>query len=320
MISESDFQYKQILFLFTANGEKLSFSNDNVVVRDADGNIKHQSTCYRLFLLCVVGNITITSGLIERAKRFGFTICLMTRAMRVYQMIGSGMEGNTLLRKRQYEYNKPDLGVRIVYNKLLNQKSPLNLLRHQAEHDKRILRSMDEHLQKLHGSLDNLSYLLGLEGSAARMYFKQMFEMPEWRGRKPRIKCDYINSTLDIGYTIMFQIIEALLKVYGFDLYVGVLHRNFYMRKSLVCDLVEPCRPLVDTSIRKAIHLGQCKADDFDLINGQFQLKWKSSPVYVSFLMESILPHRNDLFVYIRDYYRAFMKEKEAEQFPLLRI
>jgi CRISPR-associated protein Cas1 len=114
MISEHDFKFKQIVFLFASNGEKLSFSNDNIVVKDANGKIIHQSTCYRLFLLFVIGDITITSGLIKRAKRFGFTICLMTTTMRVYQIIGAGMEGNTLLHQKQYSYDKLDLGIRLT--------------------------------------------------------------------------------------------------------------------------------------------------------------------------------------------------------------
>lgn len=63
MLSISDFQKKQIIFLITSQGDKLSFSNDNVVVKDKNGTIKHQSTCYRLFMICVIGNISITSRL-----------------------------------------------------------------------------------------------------------------------------------------------------------------------------------------------------------------------------------------------------------------
>lgn len=319
-MSANDFEYKQIVFLYSSAGEKLSFSNDNIVVKDVNGKIKHQSTCYRLFLLFVVSDIIITSGLIQRAKRFGFTICLMTSTMHIYQIIGSDTEGNTLLHKKQYEYNKLDLGERIIYNKIINQKSYLSSIRKTATQNKNIKQIIDDHIEKLAENTNDLSCLLGLEGSVARLYFSLVFDIPEWGGRKPRIKADYINSILDIGYTIMSQIIEAILRVYGFDLYVGVLHRNFYMRKSLVCDMVEPCRPIIDRCVRKAIHLGQFKKDDFQLVNGQYRLKWKSSPAYTAVIMEAILPYKNDLFVFVRDYYRAFMKGKEAREFPLFRI
>ena len=48
MLNANDFKKKLIIFLFTNQGDKLSFSNDNVVVKDKDGKIKHQSTCYWL--------------------------------------------------------------------------------------------------------------------------------------------------------------------------------------------------------------------------------------------------------------------------------
>lgn len=108
---------------------------------------------------------------------------------------------------------------------------------------------------------ENMDYLtvMGIEGNAAKVYFPRMFDNVNWNGRKPRIKNDYINVTLDIAYTMLFNIVDAMLQVYGFDTYYGVFHKCFYMRKSLVCDLMEPMRPIVDYAIRKAINLGQCK-------------------------------------------------------------
>ena len=68
MLCSNVFKYKQFIFLLSNIVDKLSFSNDNVIVKDKEGKIKFQSTCYRLFMLCVVGIISITSGLIESIK------------------------------------------------------------------------------------------------------------------------------------------------------------------------------------------------------------------------------------------------------------
>ena len=95
MLNANDFKKKQIVFLFTNEGDKLSFLNDNIIVKNKEGGIKYQSTCYRLFMICVVGNISITSGLIQRSKKFGFSICLMTTTFKVYEKLGARMEGNT---------------------------------------------------------------------------------------------------------------------------------------------------------------------------------------------------------------------------------
>ena len=86
MLNANDFKKKQIVFLFTNEGDKLSFLNDNIIVKIIEGGIKYQSSCYRLFMICVVGNISITSGLIQRSKKFGFSICLMTTTFKVYEI------------------------------------------------------------------------------------------------------------------------------------------------------------------------------------------------------------------------------------------
>lgn len=312
MLNANDFKKKQILFLFTNHGDKISFSNDNIVIKDSSGKIKFQATCYRIFMICVVGNISITSGLIQRSKKFGFSICLMSITFKVYEIIGARMEGNTLLRKHQYEYQDNYIGQKIEQNKISNQMNALRCIRSKSEYLKEGIELLDNITAKLN---EDMSYLevMGLEGNAAKVYFPRMFDNVKWSGRKPRIKSDYINVTLDIGYTMLFNMVDAILQVYGFDTYYGVFHRCFYMRKSLVCDIMEPMRPIIDYEIRKATNLGQCKIDDFEQFDQRWVLKYKKNPDYIQFLMNSILEYKDDIFLYIQKYYRFFMKDRAGE-------
>lgn len=319
MLSISDFPKKQIIFLITSQGDKLSFSNDNVVVKDKNGTIKHQSTCYRLFMICVIGNISITSGLIQRSKKFGFSICLMSTTFKVYEVLGARMEGNTLLRQHQYAYVGTSIGRKIEQNKIANQSATLKQIRNKSEYLKDGIEMLDKLMEALKTETDYLT-IMGIEGNAAKIYFPRMYENVKWTGRKPRIKNDYINVTLDIGYTMLFNIVDAILQVYGFDTYYGVFHRCFYMRKSLVCDIMEPMRPIVDYAIRRAINLGQCKNDDFEEYNNQWHLKYTRSSTYVQFLMSAILEYKDDIFIYIQKYYRYFMKMKSIEDVPVFSI
>ena len=64
MFTAPDFKKKQIVFVMFHEGDKLAFNNDNLVVKDADGKVKLQCTCYRLFLVFAVGHTSITSVLI----------------------------------------------------------------------------------------------------------------------------------------------------------------------------------------------------------------------------------------------------------------
>lgn len=312
MLNTNDFKKKQILFLFTNRGDKISFSNDNIVIKDSSGKIKFQATCYRIFMICVVGNVSITSGLVQRSKKFGFSICLMSTTFKVYEIIGARMEGNTLLRKHQYEYQDNYIGQKIEQNKISNQMNALKCIRSKSEYLKEGIELLDNITAKLN---EDMSYLevMGLEGNAAKVYFPRMFDNVKWSGRKPRIKSDYINVTLDIGYTMLFNMVDAILQVYGFDTYYGVFHRCFYMRKSLVCDIMEPMRPIIDYEIRKAANLGQCKIDDFEQFDQRWVLKYKKNPDYIQFLMNSILEYKDDIFLYIQKYYRFFMKDRAGE-------
>jgi CRISPR-associated endonuclease cas1 len=319
MLNANDFKKKQIIFLFTNEGDKLSFLNDNIIVKNKEGGIKYQSTCYRLFMICVVGNISITSGLIQRSKKFGFSICLMTTTFKVYEILGARMEGNTLLRKHQYEYTENDIGRKIEQNKIKNQSQILKNIRGKNQIMKEGIELLDKMVVQLEQQLEYLE-VMGIEGNAARVYFSRVFDNVDWKGRKPRIKNDYVNVTLDIGYTMLFNIVDAILQVYGFDTYYGVFHKCFYMRKSLVCDLMEPIRPVVDYQVRKSINLGQCKENDFEVINNRWCLKYKSNPQYIQFLMNAILEYKDDIFLYIQQYYRFFMKRKSASEIPVFII
>lgn len=319
MLDVNDFEKKQILFVFLNNGEKISYSNDNIIVKNKDGKIKYQTTCYRIFVLFVVGSFTITSGLLQRAKKFGFGVVLMTHSLKIYEVMCCPMEGNTLLHRHQYEFIGNELGRHIIRNKIINQRHYLNKIRNKNNELKNAIQNIDNSIEMLYDEKESeeLTSIMGIEGSVARVYFRHIFDNIEWKGRKPRIKFDMTNSILDIGYTILFNFVEALLNIYGFDLYVGVLHQQFYMRKSLVCDLIEPFRSMIDWQVRKSINLGQFKEDDFNIINGQYLLKWSENPRYVSILIEPLLENRREIFLYIQSYYRSFMKQKPIKEFPM---
>lgn len=314
MIDRPEFSKKQILFLFANKGEKISFRNDNVIISDKGGMIKYQMTCYRIFMIYVVGDTTITTGIIRRAKKFGFVICLMTQSFKLYSIIGNRMEGNTLLHQKQYEYQGIEIACFLIENKIKNQRNALNAIRKKSIANKEAITKLDTYISELKCVEDDKT-LLGIEGTAARVYFPQIFDNVNWRGRKPRIKSDYVNVTLDIGYSLLFNLVDSLLQVYGFDVYYGVYHKAFYMRKSLACDLIEPLRPIVDIAVRKAVNLHQCKEEDFEIIQNQYCLSYKKSPAYVSFLMEAILEEKENIFLYIQNYYRCFMKGRDISQY-----
>ncbi len=316
MMSTRDFEYKQIAFVFTTDGEKISFKNDNLIVTDKDGKIKHQSTCYRLFALFICGDFCLTSGILERSKKFGFTIVFMSPNLRITSIMPSKAEGNVLLRKKQYSYDKTEIASHVIANKIHNQAFLLKKKRKKTEEEKEVIVKLEQYEKDVLQPNLSVQEIMGIEGISAKLYFKTLFAAYNWQARLPRVKNDITNTLMDVGYTILFNIVNALLEMYGFDVYVGILHTQFFHRKSLVCDLEEPFRPIVDAAILKALNLGQINEKDFWKNQNQYILPWKNSKKYVGIILQALLDYKNEIFIYLQSYYRAFMRDKPIEEFP----
>ena len=317
MLSLPDYKQKQLAIALVSRGEKISFRNDNLLIKDAEGKVRHQSSCHRLFALFVIGHASLTTGILLKAKRFGFSIVLLSHGLKPYGSWMSGAEGNVLLRQKQYAYDDTLIAQHIVKNKISQQIEYLARRRSKSK-------ELQSAINKLQGYRDKIIFessmkydtLLGIEGSASRIYFRQMFDVIKWQGRKPRAKLDIANLLLDIGYMQLFHLMDAMLSLYGFDAYKGVYHREFYQRKSLVSDLVEPFRPIVDYQIRKMYTLGQIDITDFVRVDRSYRLFRQHAQHYSSLMLKGLLEHKELLFVYVRQYYRAFIQEKPIISFP----
>ena len=274
MLSLPDYKEKQLIFVDHSIHYKLQFSSDNLVIRDTkEDKVINQISCYRIFAIFIIGDISITTVLMRKADHYGFSVVFLTRNFNCYAMIGSQTDGNVLLRKKQYNSSHNfDIAKRIVYNKLENQISLLKSIRSKVEEEQEAIEVIRKYQSNiltliaeqnstnldLDTSLSNeipsttledgsiVQELLGIEGYSSKVFFQTYYKDMNWKGRKPRVKHDELNVLLDIGYTFLFNFIEAHLRLYGFDLYSGVYHTVFYQRKSLVCDLVEPFRCIID--------------------------------------------------------------------------
>ena len=319
MLSEHDFKYKQLIFHIAEDGDRILIRNSNLIIKDKNDIVKYQYTCYRIFALFIVGNVTITSPLIKAGKEYGFSISLFTPSFRLYKTISFLGEGNTLLRQKQYTTTREDeIAKQIIIQKVENQQYMLKKIRNKdAENAIRILGTSLKYLEinKLNGK-----EIMGVEGTCAKVYFNRIFRECDWKGRQPRLKRDKINVLLDIAYTILFNFIESILNIYGFDIYKGNLHKVFWQRKSLVCDIIEPFRPIVDYKIRKMINLKQIDSYYFEKKQDQYFIGFEDSRKFLKEILGEILRYKMHIFRFIRDYYRWFCRERAIELFPKISL
>ena len=321
MLSLPDFKYKQTaIHISGGSREKLRFKADNIIIEDEAGKIIFQHSCHRIFALLIIGETTLSTPAIHNAVRFGFPIIIMNRNMKVVARINSGAEGNTLLRQKQYildENKRLEIAKALIKLKIRNQASLLSQLRYLSEEDRQVCAELKNCNAD---TVKSASELLGMEGNASKLFFNAYFRPLKWQRRAPRCRQDINNLLLDIGYTYLFNFIEGLLCIYGFDVYCGVYHTFFYQRKSLVCDIIEPFRCIIDRRLRKAHNLGQIDDKDFFIQDHHYNLQWKCQQKYIRLFMKDIIDEKESLFIFCRDYYRWFMKQLPIEEFPEYKI
>lgn len=319
MISKPTFMFNKTLIIFPMDGDKLAFQNDNLIVKDKEGNIKFQYTCYKILLIYIVGGMSLTTTLLQKSKKFGFSIVFLTTSFKIYHTINYKTEGNFILREKQYNCtNSLSIASNIVKNKINNQIETLEKLRKKENREK--INLIKTNLSTLDNNDLSLNEIMGIEGICAKVYFNLIFDNIGWVRREPRVKRDIVNLLLDVGYTILFNYIEALLNIYGFDLYKANLHQEFYKRKSLVCDIIEPFRPIIDYKILKMYNLNQIQETDFLIIKGRYNINYKSSKKITMEFLNEINLYKESIFTYIQQYYRWFMKDQNLLKMPIGRL
>lgn len=313
MLSFPDFKEKQILFITGKDVErnKIKFSNDNICLTKYD-QIENQVSCHKIFALFIIGDCSLTTVLIRNCKKYGISLFLLKNNFEVYGKVISIAEGNYLLREKQYFFkNDLEVAKRIISNKIANQIFLLKQLNNQIAVD--YLYNLKI---KINSVLNNQD-LLGLEGCASKYFFQNYFNDIHWFKRMPRTKVDIPNLLLDLGYSLLFNFIDSLLGIYGFDTYRGFYHKLFFQRKSLTCDLIEPVRSLIDKQLLKSYHLNQINKKDFKFTKNKYILSYQNQRKYIEIFSESIMRNKEKLFLYIRDFYYFIMNDSE---FPIFQI
>jgi len=315
-MSRPDFISKQIIFIESNNKNKIKFKNSNLVLIDENNKILLQNSLYKIFIVFIYGEFSITSVLIKKAKKHSIYFSFLNYNLKSYFSITSDNKGNFLLRKKQYTFtNNFELSKHIVKDKIKNQLYLMKSLRYKTPKEKSNIEKINYYINKINFIKDS-NELLGIEGSSSKIYFKTYFKNLDFKGRKPRCKTDIFNLLLDIGYYYLFNFIDANLELYGFDNFYGFYHKLFFQRKSLVCDIIEPFRVIIDRRIKKSYNLKQIDNNNFYFKNGQYHIKQKYNKKYSNIFLKEILLYKEKIFLYIQRYYRSFMKNKDINNYP----
>ena len=318
MISLPDFKEKQILFVNTEWGKPshLRFYNDNIVF-EKERKIVDRVSVHKAFAVFICGDLSLTTNFLKQAKEHGVSIFFLKNNFEMYGGLATTAEGHYLLRMKQYglsEKEQLEMAKMIVLNKLTNQNSLM-----QERSDKEVCFKnqavFEEYVKKVK-NVKNQEELLGLEGNFSRQYFSCIFNDFKWRRRAPRTKEDIINFLMDMGYTFLFNFVDSLLRLHGFDTYKGFYHKLFFQRRSLACDVMEPFRFLIDKKIIKYLNLKQIDEKDFNIVNGSYQLPFDKNSKYASLFLSCLMEQKEPIFDFVHSFYRHTMDDKN-NPFPV---
>jgi len=120
----------------------------------------------------------------------------------------------------------------------------------------------------------NAASLLGIEGTAARLYFEAFPALltgagslpgPAFTGlRNRRPPADAVNCLLSFCYGLLAKEMLAACLAVGFDPYIGLYHRPRFGRPALALDLAEEFRPLLaDSTVLTLINNREITRSDF---------------------------------------------------------
>ena len=319
MFTNKDIEYRTIFVINCIKDRNLRVSNGELLLEETeDKKTLTKLPFQKILALFVIGHIHITTPLIEKCKKFNVALVVMKPSLRPVFYWSNSAEANYLLRQKQYQQFKEDITIAkwIVYNKVSNQ---LTLLQKSRKCDSLTIEAKDicnKALVDWLGQITEYNKLLGLEGYVSKVFFAAYYQDLGWKARRPRAKSDVINSTLDIGYTILFNYMECFVRMFGFDVYIGVYHRLWFKRKSLICDLIEPFRPIIYRAIRTAYNRKQFSVKDFQIYKGEYRLKLEKNTDYTKVFFNALIPYKMEIFKFVRTYYRCFMQGKDISVFP----
>ena len=255
----------------TEQGAKLGIRGGRVNVFSRN-KVVHQVRAIDVSQISVFGNVQLSSQLMRAAFSRQIAVCWFSYGG-WFQGIAQGLPSKHVeLRRRQVgiaaQAGLP-IAQRMIQGKIRNCRT---LLRRNARLDTGPALPQLKSLADQAAEATSLESLLGIEGTAARIYFGRFADMLkndkigtfDVKGRNRRPPRDPVNCLLSYAYSLLTKDLTATVMGIGFDPYLGVYHRPRFGRPALALDLAEEFRPLIaDSVVVNVINNGEIRSTGF---------------------------------------------------------
>ena len=207
--------------------------------------------------IALYGNVQISSQMMRSAFRSQIPVCWFSYGG-WFQGIAHGLPSKYVdLRRRQVAIAAQaglPIASSMIEGKIKNSRT--FLMRNSRGDVSGVVASLKK-LGDRAREVESIESLLGIEGTAARLYFGCFATMIrsdrlgdfDFRRRNRRPPKDRINCLLSFAYALLTKDLTATAVSVGFDPYLGVFHRPRFGRPALALDLAEEFRPLIAESV-----------------------------------------------------------------------
>lgn len=254
-------------------GTKVGISKERLVIESRDGTKSH-ARIPNTSHVAVFGAVQISTQALTALLSRGIPVAFFSAGGWYYGRTLTNDSNNVELRVAQHaavrhEPTRIRLSNALIENKILNQRT---LLRRNHTAAPEVVLNEVKSLARQAAECSNRKSLLGIEGSAARLYFSELVGMLkgpsigdfDYRGRNRRPPKDPLNAMLSFCYALLTKDWALALQLVGLDPLLGFLHEPRFGRPALALDLMEPFRPLVaDSVVVSAINNGEVGPRDF---------------------------------------------------------
>lgn len=226
------------------------------------------------------GNVSISTPALHELCDRGITTCFLSTGGWFYGLARGMDHKNIELRRRQFAVAADPTRCVTLARGFVNAKirNCRTMIRRNGE---ALTPGVTDRLRELAVATDDipsLESLLGIEGTAARLYFGEYGKLVrppgkdakgtqmsfDFDGRNRRPPRDPVNALLSLGYALLTKDVTIKLLAVGFDPYLGFYHQPRYGRPALALDVMEEFRPLiVDSAVLTTINTGVVQATDF---------------------------------------------------------
>jgi len=216
----------------------------------------------------------------------------------------SKLGSTTLIRRKQLELAEIEAGLELAKSWIAQKfDNQVDFLKRMANSRPNKESEILEYANRIEGIKDKLGEvtggleekrgtIMGLEGSAGRIYFEALaFIVPErfeFEGRSRNPAKDEFNCFLNYAYGVLYSLVEKACIIAGLDPYVGFIHTDNYNKKSLVFDLIDMFRTYADQTVVYLFSQRKVKKECFDEIKGGYTLNKDGKAVLIAALNETL--------------------------------